>query len=425
MKVVFLVGGKGTRLGLKDIPKPMVNFADLPLLERSLKILSSQGFKDIVFFSGHLSHKIEEHFGDGKKFNVSISHFNEDSPLGTAGPFRINKKLFREPFLVIYGDLIFDVDLNKFINFGKNKGGIGSIFIHPNDHPYDSDLVEINSEQRITAIHSKPHNLERYKNLVNAAIYYLDPKIIDFIPENYNSDWGKDIFNIAIKNSKKLYGYNSSEYVKDIGTPERIKLAETDFLNGKISSRNYLKKQKAIFLDRDGVINKEINGVFFPTDLLLCDNASTAIKKINNSQYLCIVITNQPGIAKGFFTKEELNEVHKELETQISNSNGSFFDDIYFCPHHPESGFDGEIQHLKVNCQCRKPNPGMILDASIKHNIDLHKSYLIGDRMSDVNAAISAGVNPILIDKNINKNMKEKSYILVDNILEAVERILN
>ena len=158
---------------------------------------------------------------------------------------------------------------------------------------------------------------------------------------------------------------------------------------------------------------------------MLCDNASTAIKKINNSQYLCIVITNQPGIAKGFFTKEELNEVHKELETQISNSNGSFFDDIYFCPHHPESGFDGEIQHLKVNCQCRKPNPGMILDASIKHNIDLHKSYLIGDRMSDVNAAISAGVNPILLDKNINKNMKEKSYILVDNILEAVERILN
>ncbi len=428
MKVVFLVGGRGTRLGLTDRPKPMVEFLGIPLLERSLKVVVDQGYLDIIFLSGYKADFIKQYFGDGSRFGAKITHVIDESPLGTAGSFCVSKMLLDEPFFVIYGDVLFDIDLFKFQMFAEAKGGVGSLLVHPNDHPHDSDLLEVEHlGSRIIKIHSKPHNLSRSANIVNAAIYYLTPQALDYIEINGPSDWGKDIFPKIIASGGELHAYRSTEYVKDIGTPERMDKAAADFESGLVQQRNYSHFQKAVFLDRDGVINEEIDGVFAPEDFILYNEAAEAIRALNQSGYLVVVITNQPSIAKGFMSFDDLNEVHQEMETQLSRY-GAMLDDIFFCPHHPERGFVGEISTLKKRCSCRKPDIALLEKAKRRHNIDFSQSFMVGDRESDIDAAKAAGIRSILVGSTINdkdKALLGQEVVIKKNLSTAVNYILN
>ena len=236
MKAAVLVGGRGTRLGLVDKPKPMVDFLGKPLLHRIVDNLVLQDVREIIFLSGHLAHVIEDYFGDGSEFGAQITHVVEDMPLGTAGAFRAKRELFAEPFLVLYGDVLFDVDLDRFCEYSQKKGGLGTLFVHPNDHPYDSDLVEVNADLRIVKVHPKPHNLARASNLVNAAIYYLDPKIIDFVKEGACVDWGREVFPQVVNAGGEIFAYRSTEYVKDVGTHDRLAKAQNSYQSGEMQS---------------------------------------------------------------------------------------------------------------------------------------------------------------------------------------------
>ena len=171
MQAVILAGGKGTRLGLNDIPKPMVNISGKPLLEHQILLAKKYGIKDFFILSGHLGHVIKEYFGDGKKWGVNIEHIIESKPLGTAGALKLLEGKINERFMVFYGDIVMDFDIKSFINVDASKNSIGTILVHPNDHPYDSDLVEINPKGFVTKIIPKPHNQNKYyQNLVNAAV---------------------------------------------------------------------------------------------------------------------------------------------------------------------------------------------------------------------------------------------------------------
>lgn len=429
MKLIIIAGGKGTRLGFKEIPKPMVKFNGVPILEHQINLAKKYSINQIYILSGYLSEVIINYFGDGSKFGVNIKHIIEDKPLNTAGALKQLEGKLNERFMVFYGDTIMDIDLASFIKFDLEKrNSIGSIIVHPNDHPFDSDLLEIDNDEKVSSFYSKPHsNNKFYTNLVNAALYILSPSIFNYIPKNVASDFGKDIFPRVIL-KENLYGYKTTEYIKDMGTPDRYKKVEKDIISGKVSRLNREKKQKAIFLDRDGVINKEVDNLTKIEDFELIDKVSDSIKLINKSEYLAIVVTNQPVIAKGFITNIQLDLIHKKMDS-ILGDQGAYVDDLFYCPHHPESGFEGEVKNLKIKCNCRKPKPGMLIEAAKKYNIDLEKSWIIGDRYADIKAGNQVDVSTILLKTGHSGNDKEKYFDLrpdkvFNNLYEAVNFII-
>lgn len=420
MKVVIMAGGKGTRIASvkNDVPKPMIPIAGKPILEWQIECLKGQGLTDITLVIGYLGHVIKEYFGDGSKFGVHIDYFVEDHPLGTAGAlFKMN---LQEDFLLLCGDVILDVDFHRFIDFHCTNKAWASLMAHPNGHPYDSSLLvtEILPPQvlggnpvdthRVVKWMNKEDERMYYKNRVNAGIEIISPELLretkeHFVPLHPETpdkiDLDRDVLkpNIA---SGRIFAYDTPEYIKDMGTPDRYYEVEKDILNGKVKARNLSQKQKAIFLDRDGVINKHIGFLCKSDDFELIPSVPEAIKMINKSGYLAIVVTNQPVIARGECTFEELQCIHDKMETELGKE-GAFLDGIYICPHHKDKGFEGERPEYKFDCDCRKPKPGLLLQAAKDFNIDLSLSYMIGDSVSDITAGKNAGCkDSIMIETN-------------------------
>jgi len=427
MKLIIIAGGKGTRLGRGDLPKPMVQINGLPILEYQILLAKKYGLTEIYILSGYMSDFIVNYFGDGSKWGVSINHFVEDNPLGTAGSVKSIEKILKERFMVFYGDTIMDINLLKMIDFDKQRDSIATLLVHPNDHPYDSDIVELDEFSNIINFIPKTDKRLIKPNLVNAALYILSPEVFAFISKGVFCDFGIDVFPRIISKNKILRAYRSAEYIKDMGTPDRLLKIASDIMTGKVTKLNNQNKRKAIFLDRDGVINKEKPNLYKIEDFDLYDFAAEAILKINKSNFLAVVVTNQPVVAKGLCSFIQLNEIHNKLETLLGLQN-AFVDRIYFCPHHPEKGFEGEIVDLKTNCSCRKPNVGMINQAITELNIDISGSFIIGDRTVDIQTGINAKLNTILVKTGYagsdNAHVVKPAFI-TQNLLKAVDLILD
>lgn len=424
MKTVIMAGGRGTRINsvAPDIPKPMIRINDRPVLQYIIESIRDQGYTDFIITVSYLGNIIEEYFGDGKRFGVNISYFHEESPLGNAGALFYLKDQLTEDFLLLNGDAVFDINIKRFIDFHKANGGTATIFTHPNSHPYDSGLIIADKDNRVTKWLAKEDERPAYyKNRVNAGIHILNPKALGSIviaDKDHKVDLDRNILK-PLCSSGELFCYDSPEYVKDMGTPDRLKAVINDINEGKVSARNLKNKQKAVFLDRDGTINKLVGFLTDINDFEIIPGVAEAIKKINDSGYLAIVVTNQPVIARGEVTVQQLDEIHCKMETLLGKE-GAFLDAIYYCPHHPDSGFPGEIPELKIKCQCRKPNPGMLFAAEKDYNIDLNKSWIVGDGMNDVLAGRNAKVNQIMISENTYDNIKT-----VRSLAEAVNLILS
>ena len=412
MKTVIMAGGKGTRISsiASDIPKPMIKIGDRPVLELEIESLKKQGLTDFTITISHLGHVIRDYFGDGSKFGVNIEYYNEEVPLGNAGALFELKEKLKEDFLLVNGDVLFDIDVNRFVDFHREKNGLVSIFTHPNTHPYDSGLVITDKNNCVTKwLTKEDERPEYYKNRVNAGIHIVSPKVLEERPDKEKIDLDRDILK-PLCGKDEMYAYDSPEYVKDMGTPERYAEVSRDYLSGKVTRRNLCNKQKAIFLDRDGTINKYVGFLRNINDFELLENAAEAIHKINDSDYLAIVVSNQPVIARGEVTFEQLDEIHNKMNTLLGEK-GTYLNAIYFCPHHPDSGFEGEVKELKIECNCRKPKPGMLYKAAKDFNIDLTESFMIGDSNNDVEAGKAAGCSTIKIDTD-------------GDLLEAVNRVL-
>ena len=429
MKAVALAGGKGTRLGLHDRPKTMVPVGGRPLLERLVECGRASGIVDFVFLTSYMADAIEAHFGDGAAFGVRIEHVREAEPLGTAGAVRAARHLLDEPFFVLYGDTLLDVDLARMAVFHHEAGGLGTLFVHPNDHPHDSDLLVADEDARITRFLPKPHAEGAIlPNLVSAALYVLDPGAIDFVPAHGPTDWGRDVFPAIVAAGGAMHAYRSVEYVKDIGTPARLAKGEADLASGRVARLSHRTPKPAIFLDRDGVLNVEIGGVHAADDLVLADGAGEAVRAINSAGVPAICVTNQPDLAKGLLTREALQEVNAALDTRLADE-GAYLDDLLLCPHYPEAGWPGEVAALKIACDCRKPAPGLLRMAAGRHGLDLARSWLIGDRYADVAAAHAAGARAILVRTGHAGNDRDRydggeADLVVDRIGDAVDHAL-
>ena len=404
-----MAGGKGTRISplFADIPKPLIPIKsdhgeEKSVLEWEVCSLREQGLKDIIITVGYMADKIINYFGDGKEFGVHIEYFNEKISLGNAGAlFKLD---LTEDFLLINADSIFDIDFNRMIDFHKSKNAFATLFTHPNNHPFDSCLIVTGKNNEVVQWISKEDiRPEYYKNRVNAGIHIISPRVLELsdidssqIGINGNKvDLDRQILKPLCKTGK-MFAYDSPEYVKDMGTPERYEQVSRDYKTGIVTSRNLRKRQKTIFLDRDGTINVEKGFLKDKDDIELIDGAAEAIKMINNSGYLCIIVTNQPVVARGDITEEQLGVIHEKLEALLGE-NGAYIDALYYCPHHPDKGFEGEIAELKMECDCRKPKPGMLLKASEDYNIDLKASWMIGDSVRDVKAGRNAGCHTAMI----------------------------
>jgi len=399
MKVIILAGGKGTRMGplARDLPKPMLPVGGKPILERQIELARSAGMPEIIILAGHRAEAIKAYFGDGAAWGVRIEHVLESLPLGTAGAVKEIEDRLADDFLVFYGDIIMDMDLAALVAFHRDRKPLATLVLHPNDHPADSDLVDVDQGCRITAVHGKPHAPDAcHRNLASAALYVCSPAILGVIPKGQSSDFARDIFPRLAGRENGLAGYVTTEYLKDVGTEERLAEVSRDWESGRIARLNRRHRRKAVFLDRDGVLNEDANPVKISDDLRLILGAAEGLRMINQSEYLAVVITNQPAVAKGFLDENGLAAIHACLETRLGRE-GAYLDRIYFCPHHPERGFPGERKEYKLECGCRKPKTGLVDRAVAELNIETRGSFFIGDRMTDMLTGLRAGLTTILV----------------------------
>lgn len=429
-QLIILAGGKGTRLKarLGDLPKPLIPVAGKPLLEHQVELARKHGFTDIIIFACYRPDLIECALGDGSRWGVRIRYQIEKEPLGTAGAVLAGFDLLADTFAVLYGDTMVNVDLGRIWESHQTAKADATLLLHPNDHPLDSDLVEANAEGWITAFHNRPHAPNRYfQNLVNAALYVINKEAIALWTKNIKpGDFGKDLFPAMLRAGAKLRAYNSPEYIKDMGTPHRLDRVSAEFAAGIVQRSSLDVPQRAVFLDRDGTLNREVDGVRSPDQLELLPGVADAIQRLNHNGWRVVVVSNQPIIAKGFCLETDIQAIHNKLETLLGSEH-AFVDRIYYCPHHPEKGFAGERPELKISCECRKPKPGMVLQAVRDLNIDLAQSFLIGDTTTDLQTARNAGVKSILVRTGYagkdGKYPGEADYSF-DTLADAVDFVL-
>lgn len=431
MKAVIQAGGKGTRISEITgdvIPKPMLEISGYPILYHQMMNLKKNGITDITVIIGHLGNVIKDYFGDGKQFGLNISYVEEDpqKPLGTAGSLYFLKDKLKENFVFLLADVFIDIDFEKMEQYHIANNADVTLLTHPNGHPFDSDLVvEEGGVVKAFDYKSNDRTTYNYKNLVNAGVMIFSPSVFKYLTELRKYNYEKDII-VPLINEGKVVSYKSSEYAKDMGTPERYRRVQEDYNSGICDAKNLANKQKAIFLDRDGTINEYVGFLRKEEDFRLIPGVSEAIKKINNSGYLAIVVTNQPVIARGEVTEEELEEIHKKMETLLG-LDGAYIDDIYYCPHYPDKGFEGEIPELKIECDCRKPKTGMLEKAAREHNIDLSSSIMIGDSTLDIKMAENAGMQSILLktgQKGEDGKYDVSPTLIAEDLNDAINKII-
>ncbi|MBR1598076.1 MAG: HAD-IIIA family hydrolase [Lachnospiraceae bacterium] len=428
--VVIQAGGRGKRLREitgDSIPKPLAVMNGKTLIEWQIDALKRYEISEYVIIIGYCGECIREILGDGSAYGIRIQYVEEKKPLGSAGALSIVSALIpNKTILLVFGDVMFDMDLPRMLTFHRARNALITLAMHPNSHPYDSDLLVENEEHCIIKILGKEE--ERtiyYKNLVNAGISIVEQDALQNISVEQACDFEKDVIRPLLKEGR-IYGYKTTEYIKDVGTVERFRIAEEEQKIGKWGKRNQSNKQKCIFLDRDGTINVQKGLVGKPEDLILYPRAVEAIKLFNQSEYLTIVVTNQPVVARGICSIEDVELIHKKLETDLGAA-GVYVDDIIFCPHHPDKGYPEENPKYKIVCNCRKPKTGMI-DAMVhRYNIDRKESYMIGDTTVDVQTGKNAGLKTILLHSGL-AGADGKYDVQADqeaaDLYEAAERIL-
>lgn len=430
MQAVIMAGGKGSRLlsvTKNEIPKPMVALNGKPLLVWQIEQLKRYGIHRITIVTGYLGEKIREYFRDGKDFGCTIDYIVEEEPLGTAGSFYYLKdRIEGEYFMLLFGDIFFDIDIRRMEAFHLKKSALATLFVHPNSHPFDSDLIESDEDSRVLRFDSK-HNKRDYwyDNMVNAGLYIIDKSLCAQVEEGRKKDLEKELLAPMAERKEAIYAYCSPEFVKDVGTVERIEKTMEEIESGFIASKNLEYRQSAIFLDRDGTINKLKGFIHREEDFELEEGVVEAIRMINGSGMLAIVVTNQPVVARGLCGPEQVEHIHKKMKTLLGRE-GAFLDGVFYCPHHPDKGFPEENPAYKIECACRKPRTGLIDEAVRDYHIDLSSSWIVGDTTLDLELGKRTGMRSVLVETGEagrdGKYDAEPDF-RAKNLCEAVKRI--
>ena len=397
---VILAGGKGTRLAerLGGQPKSLVDVAGKPLLERQIDQLAKAGVDDILLLVNYGADHIERFVASLNRSDVHVRLLDDGEPRGTAGAVLAALDRLPERFLVVYGDTLFNLDVERFVARHIESQADATLFLHPNDHPQDSDIVEIDDDGWVRRFHPYPHPAGGFlPNLVNAAFYVIEKRALEpYRDTTVPSDFGKNLFAAMLADGARIKGYASFEYIKDLGTPKRLEKVERALRDGVVARASLKTPQKAVFVDRDGTLNVWRGFITDPGQIELLPGVAEGIRLLNEREFRVIVTTNQPVIARGEASPDRLRQIHNKLETLLGQE-GAFLDAIYFCPHHPDKGFAGEVAALKIDCDCRKPGTGLVTRAAEALHIDLSRSWMIGDTARDVLMANRAGLRSVQV----------------------------
>ena len=392
---IIIAGGKGSRAHVMTgdrIPKALLPVAGKPILFRQLEVLAREGVQEVTILAGHLGDQLLPAITAAGFALPEVTVVVEHEPLGTAGCLAALDR-HNHSSLIVYGDMLFDLDLSRLAAFQAAHAAMLTIIAHPNDHPETSDLlVERDGFLRRILPAKRPRHGD-FRNLVPAGLYSATPAFFGTIGQGMRADIVHDVLPALLERGEAIGMYNTPEYLRDVGTPKRHAMAEADLASGRISRENLRHERPAIFFDVDGVLNRDPggHGVLSEEQVVLLPGAAEALRLTMEAGYLAVGVTNRPQLAKGMMDHDGLNRILGRLETLLARE-GAWLNRIYYCPHHPEKGHPGEIPELKIICRCRKPAPGLLEEAARELNIGLSDSALIGDSLGDILAARAMGV---------------------------------
>ncbi len=396
---VVIAGGLGTRLRdyAPQLPKCLNRVGDFTLLEQTCAIFSESGFKKVHLLLGHLSEAIVSEIPVlSRKFLLNITFSIEQQPLGTGGGLLSSLNMLDSQFVLTYGDLYLDADLRHFSNLFEKSDCDFAQLIHPTNHMHDSDLIKVDSSSSIFGYALKPRAKDsQIRNRANSGVYaFKKETLLKYPHAGKKVDLDKEILPNLIAEKKRGLAIRNLGYVRDAGTIERISRIKEDIRTGLTRAR----LKPAVFLDRDGTINKSRGYISQPAQIELYEDVPRAIKQFNELGFWVIVITNQPVVARGEASMEDLESVHARIDSLLS-ANDAYIDEYYVCPHHPHKGYVGEVTALKIECGCRKPKTGLLERACKEYPIDLSKSFFFGDSEIDMIAAKSFNIKHALITR--------------------------
>lgn len=430
--VSIIAGGFGTRSIDPNIPKSLQIVRGKPIIYSQLKEL------DRLFINSDVNVRIVGGYGfdalnsyilsiKSEFSNLRVELLKDNKLSGTMEPVREQALYSSSKYsLIILGDLFFKLDslvflpnLTHLLQFSPDL----IIYVHPNSHPKDSDLVDINPiSGKITNIFLKTDESTKNRgNLAMAGLYVVNNELLNRDSIS-GGDFVKEHCMHLLNSGKDIYGLVTTDYISDMGTADRIKKIESKDVSFRIS--NLIRNCKpALFLDFDDTLvkNQEIKKLFEP-DMLNMELVEM-IRHFNAKGIPVLIITNQPGVAKGFFTLAEFQSFLRGFNSYLSEL-GAYIDDLFVCPHHPDAGWPEEVTDLKIKCTCRKPEPGLLKQAIEKHNIDLSKSVYIGDSKVDSQASKAMGIKFIQYKKSKIKTMlSEVSDSLLDTVSNNYDHI--
>ena len=405
---VIACGGLGTRLNVitKEIPKPLYPINKKSTIERCIAEITNFPNSNVLITLGYKSNFFLNTINNLRdKYQINIDIYTETDPLGECGALWLVKDKLSQDFIFLNGDLIFSIDFEKLLYFHKRISSKLTLVTHTSDHPEDSDLISAPNGTLVDSIFIKGVENKKQRNayLGNSGIFVINKSILDNLKAPSSKD-SKSVFHYIVKNffemKNNIYSYNTTEYIKDMGTPDRFNTVENDLRIKKVSLRNYRNKQKALFLDRDNTLIKcEIGEYIINTkSIQFNDSHIEKISIISKKYDLVCMVTNQPVIAMGKLTIKELENINSFIINYCLEKNLKI-DVISFCPHHPHMRFEKEVPMLKKDCFCRKPNPGMFFEQSFLRNICLKESLMIGDSEVDKIAAANASCNFLNVDE--------------------------
>lgn len=406
------------------IPLPLLPVAGKPVLQYQLEMLAKQGFPEVIVCGGPFTEAIRAFAGNGSLFGLRIDYAEEKDVPGNAGRLKRLEKYLRDDFLLLHADTLLYMDLNRLVQFHHTRGADATLLAQAHERPSEYDLLETDARHRLTGFHPRPHKPGAfYRNLADTGIYVFSPRVFDFIETARNSEFS-DVFSRMLREAD-VYTYHSTEYVRSLSRTQDLESVATDIRSGRMKHNSYFYPQKAIFLDRDGVINPDSDFIKSPEEFELYPYTAAAIQRINQSGYAAVVVTNQSAVARNLCTEADLRRIHDKMETRLGEQ-GAKVDDIRYCPHHPDRDPVFGSSSYRIDCDCRKPKPGMLLQAADAFHISLADSFMIGDSDRDKEAGKRAGCITIGVRSGKGcADLKTDPDYLFEDLAESVDFILD
>ena len=372
-QAVILAGGRGERLRpfTDEQPKPMYPIGGVPFITRLIDQVKSFGIEEVVLLLGYKAEKIQEELGDGSKFGIKVVYDVTPPEYDTAERLLHAQESISEDFLLMYCDNYCPVDFQQLCKSYYDNNALIQLSVYSNKDKYTKDNLIVDEGGKVVVYDKK----RLTPNLSGVDIGYaiVNKKSFDLVSDNKSF---AAVYPILVEDGRLFATVTDHRYYS-IGGYERMPLTE-----------EFFKEKRVVFLDRDGTINVRAPKACYiekPDDFVWLDGAKEAIKKLKDNNVITVLVSNQPGIARGNLTEETLQAIHDKMQSDLARIQAEI-DYIYYCPHNWDEG-----------CDCRKPKPGMLYMAQRDLSIDLTKCVLFGDDERDIEAGESARVKSVLI----------------------------